>query len=80
MGEDEAARVIQAGFKNALKRRNTGSSLDTVVPNGNGNTAAGEFVVRNYSFRVVFHHCTVVSERGGRKVILFLQIFSDHEM
>jgi len=40
MGEDEAARVIQAGFKNALKRRNTGSSLDTVVPNGNGNTAA----------------------------------------
>ena len=55
MGEDEAARVIQAGFKNALKRRNTGSSLDTVVPNGNGNTAAGEFVVRHYSFRVMFH-------------------------
>ena len=45
MGEDEAARVIQAGFKN-LKRRNTGSSIVTVVPNGNGTTAGeGELVV-----------------------------------
>ena len=46
MGEDEAARVIQAGFKNALKRRNTGSSIVTVVPNGDSNTTtagAGEF-------------------------------------
>jgi len=45
MGEDEAARVIQAGFKN-LKRRNTGSSIVTVVPNGNG-TTAGEAMDEN---------------------------------
>ena len=50
MGEDEAARVIQAGFKN-LKRRNTGSSIVTVVPNGDSNgkiaatAGAGELVV-----------------------------------
>ena len=53
MGEDEAARVIQAGFKNlSLKRRNTGSSIVTVVPNGDDNgkvtatAGAGELVVR----------------------------------
>ena len=52
MGEDEAARVIQAGFKKmSLKRRNTGSSIVTVVPNGDSNgkiaatAGAGELVV-----------------------------------
>ena len=52
MGEDEAARVIQAGFKKmSLKRRNTGSSVVTVVPNGDSNgkiaatAGAGELVV-----------------------------------
>ena len=40
MGEDEAARVIQAGFKSmSLKRRSTGSSIVTVVPNENGDSA-----------------------------------------
>ena len=54
MGEDEAARVIQAGFKN-LKRRNTGSSIVTVVPNGNGTTAGeGELVDHVHDLTIRF--------------------------
>ena len=55
MGEDEAARVIQAGFKN-LKRRNTGSSIVTVVPNGNGTTAGeGELVDHVHGLTICYH-------------------------
>ena len=57
MGEDEAARVIQAGFKN-LKRRNTGSSIVTVVPNGNGTTAGEGELVDHVHGSLIFELCS----------------------
>ena len=42
MGEDEAARVIQAGFKSmSLKRKSTSSSVVTVVANGGEDGGGG---------------------------------------
>ena len=76
MGEDEAARVIQAGFKN-LKRRNTGSSIVTVVPNGNGTTAGeGELVDHVHDLTIRFIKTQVpgsLSLKGFQDIVRYVQ-------